>query len=254
MPPRRKRRYIPKKERRMPPEGFSCFWKLVKDISKTRGPIRFVIEGEDGSLTHIDVTDGMMRINGVEMYDAAVLSFISRKAEDFERLFMAAAKKYDTDNSLMGDIYIAKIADTSKVQGRPAELNFNDGKKTYRLVITRPGEDAEFELNGEKITESEGRTFIRSHYNQFITGYKSTMKGMISEPEETGKKSRKTPESLRSVKTEDGRIIVDIYGFLGKDDGRGVGGLPGSNMTGGLGEKFLKQKFKGYVDNGQEGG
>ena len=56
------------------------------------------------------------------------------------------------------------------------------------------------------------------------------------------------------MKTEDGRIIVDIYGFLGKDDGRGTGSLPGSNMTGGLGEKFLKQKFKGYVDNGQEGG
>ena len=240
----RRRKYIPKKERRTPPEGFACFWKLVKDISRTKGPIRFVIEAEDKDPIHVNVTNGVMLLNGVETYDAAVLSFISRMSEDFERLFMAAAKKYDTDNSLMGDIYIAKIADTSKIQKKPAEMRFNDGTTTRILKITGIGETPSYELDGKKIGEDEGRNFIRKHYNQFITGYKGAIKGMTQDQDEPNKKKRRSPESLKSTRTEEGNIIVDIHGFLGGNEKRGSERA----IESGLGEQLLKKKLRGYVD------
>ena len=237
-----KKRYVPeKKKKSVPPEGLAWFWNLVKEASG-KFPVRFVIETADGSSIHVDITDGEMKVNGSVMYDAAALSFISRTKEDFERLFMMAAKPHDTDNRLMGDIYIAQIADTAWIEKTNAVMAFYDGTVPRTLTIGRKGEYPCFTLDGSPLTQEQGREFIREHYSQFITGYKKAIKGMRQDVIQKKKKS--PPETLKSHITEDGKLIVDIDGFLGKAGPREKDGKKES-----LGEQMLKRRFRGYVES-----
>lgn len=241
----KKKRFVSSRKKKRAPEDLACFWQLVKDTSMT-APIRFVIQDENGNNTSVNITNGKMEVNGNEMFDATAMSFISRTVEDFERLFMAAAKPHDEENHLMGNIYIAKIADTSWMEKKPAVIHINDRGVKHTLEVTRIGSLPSFTLDGVKITEKEGRRYIWDHYDQFITGYKDTIKGMTKDPESPSeKKKKKKPDTLKSTKTEDGRIIVDIDGFLGES--KKPRGQKSSNAS--LGEQLLKQKYRGYVDD-----
>ena len=54
---KKKKRYIPRKKQSTPPEGFLCFWKLVKDVSR-KGRLSFTIQDKEGNLTVVDIEDG----------------------------------------------------------------------------------------------------------------------------------------------------------------------------------------------------
>ena len=241
---KKKKRYIPRKKQSTPPEGFLCFWKLVKDVSR-KGRLSFTIQDKEGNLTVVDIENGEMTINKNPMNDAAALSFISRTKKDFERLFMAAAKKYDEDNRLMGDIYIASVADASFMAGKMAVMRFVVNGKSIRLDISRVGENIDFMMDGKRISEEEGKTFIRRYYGQFITGYKGAIKGLASEDEiPSSAPKKKSPEQMKSHITEDGKLIVDVSGFL--DSGKERAKKKKAGMT--LGEQILRDKQLGYVN------
>ena len=240
----KKKRYIPKKKLKTPPEGLLCFWKLVKDFSR-KGKLSFTMQDKEGNRTLVEIEDGVMSVNGVPMNDAASLSFISRTAEDFEWLFMAAAKRYDPENRIMGDIYVSRIADSAFMAHKMAVMTFIASGKGIKLEIGRVGENIDFVMDGKRIGEEEGKDFIRRNYSQFITGYKGAIKGLASEEEPFGAGAqKKAPEQMKSRVTEDGKLLVDVNGFL--DSGKLKPSEKKEGMT--LGEQMLRKKQLGYVN------
>ena len=238
------KRKKPDRNRKTPPEGLACFWKLVKDVSE-RGPIHFVMEDRDDNRTDIEIRNGVFRMDGEELNETAVLSYISRNASDFERLFMAAAKKYNTDGRLMGNLYIAKLADTSFLEKLPAVIRINDGNAVRTLSITRAGQSPRFEIDGKVVSENSGREFIWRNYSSFITGFKSAMKNMTRNvEEEQPKKKKRVMAGPSSTVTEDGRLLVDIFGYLGEEEKKTK-----REFESQVAADILKKKNKGYVSD-----
>ena len=200
------------KMHRKKPAAYECFLSVVKDVSH-EGPLRFSIEDKTGAEIFVEIVSGEISINGEHMSDNAALVFISRKHGQFEQLFMEAAKQHMSPRRLMGELYLAKIADAAYGSGRKARLQIRDGKQRRLLMISKKNGRAAVEVDGEELGEKEGREFIRDHYIGFLEGYREAMKELgegpvIRDKKDVGK------DSISASRGKDGQVRFDIGGCL----------------------------------------
>lgn len=194
------------------PAEYECFLAVVKDVSY-RGPVCFSIEDRNGAEIFVEIVGGKISINGEHMSDAAALVFISRKQEQFEQLFMAAAKQYMSPRRLMGELYLAKIADAADRSGRKAKLYIRQGKKRHLLTISKRNGRAAVDVDGAELGEEEGRRFIRGCYIGFLEGYREAMKELEEGPVVRNEKSTEK-DSISACMGKDGRVRFDLGSFL----------------------------------------
>ena len=192
----------------------SCegFLRVVKDVSK-KGPVRFVICDKSGAEIHVGIENEEVIVNGEHLSDAAALIFISRKRRDFEQLFVAAAKQYLSESSLMGELYLAKLADAAHGAGKKAELTVCGKRRRHLLLISRRNGRPVLELDGTELGEEEGKRYVREHYVDFLAGYKKAVKGLYEGLViKDGEKKKK--EKIRASVGRDGHVKFDINEYL----------------------------------------
>lgn len=244
----RRKRYNKKRKESSPKDDYICFYEMVKRWGSVH-PIKFVIEDDDRPQLHVYIDAGGMKLNGTPKNDADARKFIAKIPSEFGQLFLESASKYSSESKIMQDIYIAKIADKAGAAGTKAKIEISDNGIKRELAIGRNGTSTIFMIDGVSVSANEAKRFIGANYTEFLIGMKKAINDIYLPPAYTQNRhthndidENKYPKS----KIVDGKLIVDIDGFLPKSERKKASPKDKPQIM--LGGQIINKKKRGHIE------